>query len=127
MERGLLRRSPPRVIDLFYWPAVNVLLWGFLSQFLASNSSFVARAGGVLLAGMFLWDVMFRSQIGVAVGQPRNRALRRRRDRFRRRLTIHVDRGHRGNRGGAGCDEESCSHSYFLLRTSYFVSGFLRY
>ena len=64
----LLRRSIPRLLDLFYWPAVNVVLWGFLSQFLAGNSSFVAKAGGVLLAGMFLWDVMFRSQLGVSVG-----------------------------------------------------------
>ena len=64
----LLRRSIPRQLDLFYWPAVNVVLWGFLSQFLAGNSSFVAKAGGVLLAGMFLWDVMFRSQLGVSVG-----------------------------------------------------------
>jgi len=64
----LLRHSVPRQLDLFYWPAVNVILWGFLSQFLAGNSSFVAKAGGVLLAGMFLWDVMARSQLGVSVG-----------------------------------------------------------
>ena len=64
----LLRSSVPRLLDLFYWPAVNVVLWGFFSQFLAGNSSFVAKAGGVLLAGMFLWDVMFRSQLGVSVG-----------------------------------------------------------
>jgi len=64
----LLRHSVPRQLDLFYWPAVNVILWGFLSQFLAGNSSFVARAGGVLLAGMFLWDVLSRSQLGVSVG-----------------------------------------------------------
>jgi ABC-2 type transport system permease protein len=63
----LLRRSPPRLIDLFYWPAVNVVLWGFLNQFLAGNSSFVAQAGGVFLAGIMLWDVMVRSQLGVAV------------------------------------------------------------
>jgi ABC-2 type transport system permease protein len=55
------------LLDLFYWPAVNVVLWGFFSEFLAGNSSFVAKAGGVLLAGMFLWDVMFRSQLGIAV------------------------------------------------------------
>jgi ABC-2 type transport system permease protein len=64
----LLRRSPPRLLDLFYAPVVNIVLWGFLNQFLAGNSSYVAKAGGVLLAGMFLWDVMFRSQLGVAVG-----------------------------------------------------------
>lgn len=64
----LLRHSIPRQLDLFYWPAVNVILWGFLSQFLAGNSSFIAKAGGVLLAAMFLWDVMSRSQLGVSVG-----------------------------------------------------------
>lgn len=64
----LLRRSAPRLLDLFMWPVVNVILWGFFSQFLAGNSSFVAKAGGVFLAGMLLWDVMFRSQIGVSVG-----------------------------------------------------------
>lgn len=64
----LLRRSVPRMIDMVAWPLVDVVMWGFLSQFLAGNSSFVAKAGGVLLAGMFLWDVMSRSQLGVSVG-----------------------------------------------------------
>jgi ABC-2 type transport system permease protein len=64
----LLRRSFPRMLDLFYWQTLDVLMWGFLSQFLAGNSSFVAKAGGILLAGMLLWDVMYRSQLGVSVG-----------------------------------------------------------
>jgi ABC-2 type transport system permease protein len=64
----LLRRSVPRIIDMVYWPAVDVVLWGFLSQFLAGNSSFIAKADGILLAGMFLWDVMSRSQLGISVG-----------------------------------------------------------
>jgi ABC-2 type transport system permease protein len=64
----LMRRSTARLLELFYEPIANVVLWGFLNQFLAGNSSYVAKAGGVLLAGMFLWDVMFRSQVGIAVG-----------------------------------------------------------
>jgi len=64
----LLRRSVPRIIDMVSWPIVDVIMWGFLSQFLAGNSSYIAKAGGVLLAGMFLWDVMSRSQLGVSVG-----------------------------------------------------------
>jgi ABC-2 type transport system permease protein len=64
----LLRRSVPRMIDMVAWPLVDVVMWGFLSQFLAGNSSFVAKATGVLLAGMFLWDVLSRSQLGVSVG-----------------------------------------------------------
>ena len=64
----LLRRSVPRIIDMVSWPIVDVVMWGFLSQFLAGNSTFIAKASGVLLAGMFLWDVMSRSQLGVSVG-----------------------------------------------------------
>jgi ABC-2 type transport system permease protein len=44
-----------------------MILWGFMSRFLMTNSSWVARAGGVLLAAVMLWDVMFRGQLGVSV------------------------------------------------------------
>lgn len=63
----LLRRSWPRLLELAYWPMVQVLLWGFISQFFATNSTWVAQAGGVLLAGVLLWDVLFRGQLGVTV------------------------------------------------------------
>ncbi len=64
----LLSGSFARLIDLFYWPAGNVVLWGFMSAFLAGNSSFIAKASGVLLAAVLLWDAMFRSQLGVSIG-----------------------------------------------------------
>jgi ABC-2 type transport system permease protein len=63
----LLRSSWPRTLELVYWPAIQMILWGFTSQFLMTNSSYVARAGGVLLAAVMLWDVMFRGQLGVSV------------------------------------------------------------
>jgi ABC-2 type transport system permease protein len=63
----LLRGSWPRIIELIYWPSVQVILWGLISQFLRTNSSFIAQAGGVLIAGVLLWDVLFRAQLGVAV------------------------------------------------------------
>jgi len=43
-----------------------MVLWGFTSQFLVTNSSWVARAGGVLIYAVLLWEVMFRGQLGVA-------------------------------------------------------------
>jgi ABC-2 type transport system permease protein len=64
----LLRRSVPRLLDLFYGPAVNIVLWGFVSMSLAGHGSGVAKVGAALLAGMLLWDVMFRAQLGVSVG-----------------------------------------------------------
>lgn len=63
----LLRGSWPRVAELIYWPTVQMILWGLITQFFRTNSSWVAQAGGVLIAGVLLWDVLFRSQLGVAV------------------------------------------------------------
>jgi ABC-2 type transport system permease protein len=63
----LMRSSWPRTLELLYWPVIQMLMWGFTSQFLMTNSSYVARAGGVLLAAVLLWDVMFRGQLGVSV------------------------------------------------------------
>jgi ABC-2 type transport system permease protein len=63
----LLRGSWPRIVELAYWPTMQMILWGFITQFLASNSSYILRAGGILIAAVLLWDVLFRGNIGVAV------------------------------------------------------------
>src|SRR5205807_3942912 len=63
----LLRSSWPRLAELAYWPAMQVIVWGFITQFFMTNSSWVAQATGVLLGAVLLWDVLFRSQLGVSV------------------------------------------------------------
>ena len=63
----ILRSSWPRTLELLYWPTLQVLVWGFMSQFFYSNSSYVARAFGVLLGAVMLWDLMFRSQLGLSI------------------------------------------------------------
>ena len=63
----LLRGSWPRVIELAYWPTVQMILWGFITQFFATNSSYISHAFGVLLAAVLLWDVLFRGQLGVSI------------------------------------------------------------
>jgi ABC-2 type transport system permease protein len=63
----ILRSSWPRTLELLYWPTLQMLIWGFMSQFLASNSSYVARAFGVLLGAVMLWDALFRSQLGLSI------------------------------------------------------------
>src|SRR5947208_4586958 len=44
-----------------------MLIWGFMSQFLRGNSSYVAQAFGVLLGAVMLWDLLFRSQLGLSI------------------------------------------------------------
>ncbi|MGO8868510.1 MAG: ABC transporter permease [Alphaproteobacteria bacterium] len=63
----LLRGSWPRIAELIYWPTVQVILWGLITRFFVTHSTWLAQAGGVLIAGVLLWDVLFRSQLGVAV------------------------------------------------------------
>ena len=63
----LIRGSLPRIVELAYWPTMQMLIWGFLSTFLYQHSEWFARAGGVLIAAVLLWDIMFRSNIGVSI------------------------------------------------------------
>ena len=63
----LLKRSWPRILELFYWPAVQLILWGFITKFFLTNSTWLMQASGVLLAAVMLWDVMFRGHLGVSL------------------------------------------------------------
>lgn len=63
----LLRSSWPRMLEMAYWPTVQIVLWGFITQFFAQHSSYIAQAFGVLLSAVLLWDVLFRGQLGVSI------------------------------------------------------------
>ena len=61
----LMRGSWPRVLDLIYWPTLQMTLWGFITLFFLEHSSWVAQAAGVLLSAVLLWDLLFRGQISL--------------------------------------------------------------
>jgi ABC-2 type transport system permease protein len=63
----LLRSSWPRILDLIYWPTVQMLMWGFLQMYVAQNAGFFARAGGVFIGSVLLWDMLFRGQLGFSI------------------------------------------------------------
>ena len=63
----LMRSSLPRLADLFYWPIVQMLMWGFLQSYLNRHSGFLAAAGGSLLGAILLWDLLTRGQLGLSV------------------------------------------------------------
>ena len=63
----LLRSSWPRLLELVYWPAVQMLTWGFIPVYLANTSGKAAFAAGTLIGAMLLWDVLFRSQLGFSI------------------------------------------------------------
>jgi ABC-2 type transport system permease protein len=63
----LLRSSVPRVLDLMYWPAVQLFVWGFLQLYISQNAGFFARAGGVFIGSVMMWDILFRGQLGFSI------------------------------------------------------------
>lgn len=63
----LLRGSWPRILELAYWPTVQVILWGLITRFFSGHSDWVAQASGLLIAAVLLWDVLFRAQLGVTL------------------------------------------------------------
>jgi len=63
----VLRRSWPRILELAYWPTVQMITWGFVTTFFLGHSSWVAEAAGVLISAVLLWDVLFRSNLGVSL------------------------------------------------------------
>ncbi|HEY5964982.1 MAG TPA: ABC transporter permease, partial [Xanthobacteraceae bacterium] len=63
----LLATSWPRLLDLMYWPAVQMLMWGFLQIYVSQNSGAVVQTATTFIGAVMLWDVLFRGQLGFSI------------------------------------------------------------
>lgn len=66
---ALYRGSWPRVLELAYWPTLQLLIWGFTASFFSArlgNPGIVVA--GAVLAGVLLWEIALRTQMGLAMG-----------------------------------------------------------
>jgi ABC-2 type transport system permease protein len=59
----LIKSSFPRILDLIYWPTIQIILWGFISKFFTMHSDFYNNTAGVILSAAILYDFLFRSSI----------------------------------------------------------------
>lgn len=65
---ALYRRSWPRLLELMYWPVLQMVVWGFVTASLAGVEAGTAGiAAGTLLGGVLLWEVALRSQMGFSI------------------------------------------------------------
>jgi ABC-2 type transport system permease protein len=60
-------QSPTRLIDMFFWPVVDLTLWGLITAFLEDQDIHLAVPVAFLLGGLLLWDIVFRTKNGIAV------------------------------------------------------------
>jgi ABC-2 type transport system permease protein len=65
----IYRRSWPRLAEIAYWPALELLIWGFTANFFSRglHTGAAVLAGTALIAGVLLWEIVLRAQIGVTL------------------------------------------------------------
>jgi len=63
----LMRGSPARVLPLFAWVAIDIVLWGFITRYLNTVASPGFDFVPVLLGAVLLWDFFTRVMHGVTM------------------------------------------------------------
>jgi ABC-2 type transport system permease protein len=61
----LLRGSPVRILPMFAWVAIDIILWGFITRYLNSVTSTGFNFVPSLLGAVLLWDFLVRVMQGV--------------------------------------------------------------
>ncbi len=62
----LLRGSPVRVLPLFAWGAIDIIVWGFLTRYLNEVSAASVNFVPSLLGAVLFWDFFTRIMQGVS-------------------------------------------------------------
>ena len=63
----LLRGSPARVLPLFAWVAIDIVLWGFITRYLNQVAGGRLDFVPMLLGAVLLWDFFARVMQGVTM------------------------------------------------------------
>lgn len=63
----LYKRSLPRLMEVFYWPVLDLVVWGFVSIYLTRHGGGLPDFVTFFIGALILWDILFRSQQGISV------------------------------------------------------------
>lgn len=63
----LYKRSLPRLLEVFYWPLLDLLVWGFITIYFAQFREKLPGFVTYFIGALILWDILFRSQQGISV------------------------------------------------------------
>ncbi|NIM89989.1 MAG: ABC transporter permease [Candidatus Aminicenantes bacterium] len=63
----LYRRSIPRIMEVLYWPVLDLVVWGFITVYLAQFRQNLPKFIPFFLGALILWDILFRAQQGISV------------------------------------------------------------
>ena len=60
------RHDYARLTDSFYWPAIDIFLWGLTSVYIKNASTEIPQIVFVILTGVVFWSVIWRSQYEIS-------------------------------------------------------------
>jgi len=63
----LLLHSLDRLSDLFYWPTIDLLIWGLTSAFFRKNVVGIPFIVVMIISGLILWIILWRGQYEISV------------------------------------------------------------
>lgn len=68
-ERQLFEmlHTPAEIFELLYWPFFDLLAWGLLTDFLERGTVDLPLPITFLIGAALLWNVLYRTQLGIAV------------------------------------------------------------
>ncbi|MFN8522569.1 MAG: ABC transporter permease [Chloroflexota bacterium] len=61
-----MKRSFPRLFEVFYWPILEVTLWGLVTQYLLVQQG-ATFAPSLLIGGMIMWTLLHRAQEDLSI------------------------------------------------------------
>jgi len=56
-----------RLSDSFYWPAMDIILWGLTSQYIQEGGGEINNIILLLLSGLVFWQIVWRGQYEITV------------------------------------------------------------
>jgi ABC-2 type transport system permease protein len=62
------RHSFDRLTDAFYWPTIDLILWGITSMYFTRYSTNIPQITLLMLSGVLLWIIVWRGQAEISMG-----------------------------------------------------------
>lgn len=56
-----IKRNPSRLIDMFFWPVFDLILWGFLTVYLSQQRFGTSFFASIILGALIFWSIFYRT------------------------------------------------------------------
>lgn len=63
----LIKRNTARLLDIFFWPVMEVVVFGFMTLYLVRSGADIPAFVAFFLGALILWETLIRSSIGVSI------------------------------------------------------------